>query len=82
MSRNVALGVALAAAVASAAPLHAADRATPGQKQYLSGVAAYDAADYAAAARLFRSALADDTSEGLAKFNATGLNKEDYLPHF
>ena len=82
MSRNVALAAALAAAVPFAAPLHAADRATAGQKQYLSGVAAYDAADYAAAARLFRAALAEDTSEGLAKFSATGLNKEDYLPHF
>src|SRR5215470_18061420 len=64
------------------ARLEAADKATPGQKQYLAGVHAYDAADYQTAAGLFRAALAEDPAEGLAKFSATGLNKEDYLPHF
>jgi tetratricopeptide (TPR) repeat protein len=83
MFRRIALGAALGVMVAfAAAPLHAADRATAGQKQYLSGVAAYDAADYETAARLFRAAISEDSSEGLAKFSATGLNKEDYLPHF
>jgi hypothetical protein len=81
MRRSAPFAAALALAVFTTSLL-AADKATPGQKQYLAGVHAYDAADYGTAAGLFRAALAEDGSEGLAKFNATGLNKEDYLPHF
>jgi hypothetical protein len=81
MSRRAAYAVAVALSLA-AAPAQASDKSTPGQKAYLEGVNAYNTAGYDTAVEKLRTALAADGNEGLAKFQATGLNKEDYLPHF
>lgn len=58
-----------------------AQKATAGQVAYVEGVRAFDAGDYATAAARMRSALAEDPSEGTARFRYRAQNAEDYFPH-
>lgn len=55
---------------------------TEGQAQYLKAVRAYEDEDWDAAIRGFRAAIAEDSKEGLRKVRSTGINFDDYLPHY
>ncbi len=72
----------VAAVVLSAQPATLRAEATAGQRAYLEGIRAYEIADYTTVVAKMREALKTDGNEGLRKFRATGLNEEDYLPHF
>lgn len=55
---------------------------TSGQKDYRDGVRSIEDGDYEIAVRKLRSAIKEDASEGTAKFRTTGVNFEDYFPHY
>lgn len=76
------LAVAAIALALLVAPDARARDYTPGQERYVEGVRAFDRGDYTAAAGAMRVALAEDRSEGAARFRYKGLNREDYFPHF
>lgn len=55
---------------------------TAGQKEYRDAVRSIDDGDYEIAVRKLRTAIKEDGAEGTAKFRTTGMNFEDYLPHY
>ncbi|MEO7920241.1 MAG: hypothetical protein ABIT01_12320 [Thermoanaerobaculia bacterium] len=61
----------------------AAAEPTAGQRSYVAALNAFDSGEYARAAGLFRTALTEDSNEGLSKFVASSgsLNRVDYFPH-